>query len=211
MSEPTHVTIVSERGEIAGRFHAGAPAIVPRGAVLAVGGYTGGFEGPSGAYGVLGDTLPQRGIQLLRLDYRIKRAPGPVEEGTCDVAAGIDWLAGRGVEKIVAVGFSYGGALVVRAALDSASVVGVAALATQTAGIGDVRRLAPRPLLLVHGTADRTLPARLSRQVYERAGEPRELHLLDGAGHSMAERRDELLEILTGWIDGVLPARERRL
>ena len=46
-----------------------------------------------------------------------------------------------------------------------------------------VARLAPRPLLLVHGAADRLVPPDESRQVFERAAEPRRLEVLPGIGH----------------------------
>jgi len=46
-----------------------------------------------------------------------------------------------------------------------------------------VARLAPRPLLLIHGTADRLVPPDESRHLYEQAGSPRRLELLPGVGH----------------------------
>jgi pimeloyl-ACP methyl ester carboxylesterase len=46
-----------------------------------------------------------------------------------------------------------------------------------------VARLAPRPLLLIHGTADRLVPPDEARALFERAGSPRQLELLPGIGH----------------------------
>ncbi|MEQ9366599.1 MAG: alpha/beta hydrolase [Leptospirales bacterium] len=40
-----------------------------------------------------------------------------------------------------------------------------------------VAAIAPRPLLIIHGTADSTTPAAMAEELYERAGEPRELWL----------------------------------
>jgi alpha-beta hydrolase superfamily lysophospholipase len=47
-----------------------------------------------------------------------------------------------------------------------------------------VGQIAPRPLFLAHGTANDLYPADEARRLYDLAGEPRELHLLEGAGHS---------------------------
>jgi pimeloyl-ACP methyl ester carboxylesterase len=47
-----------------------------------------------------------------------------------------------------------------------------------------VGRIAPRPLFIAHGTENDLYSPGEARRLYELAGEPRELHLLDGAGHS---------------------------
>ena len=180
-----------------------------RGAVLCVGGFDGGFDGPAeGIYADLADELPQRGIGVLRLDFRVKTSPGPIDEGTFDLLAGIDWLVNQEICQVALLGHSYGGAIVIRAAARSSDVVATCALSTQTAGIepAEVRSLAPRPLLLIHGAADWRLPPHLSQWVYSVAGEGRELHILEEATHSLRQRRDDLWTLLIDWIDRVLPA-----
>jgi uncharacterized protein len=47
----------------------------------------------------------------------------------------------------------------------------------------DVAAIAPRPLLIIHGTADTSIPAEHARQMYQAAGEPKELWLAEGAAH----------------------------
>ncbi len=47
-----------------------------------------------------------------------------------------------------------------------------------------VARLAPRPLLLVHGAENDLHSPEESRELYRRAGEPKELVLLPGCGHT---------------------------
>ena len=177
-------------------------------AVLCVGGFDGGFSGPDGIYEDLAEQLPVAGIGVLRLDFLIKTSPGPIAEGTDDVLAGIAWLEEQGVGRVALIGHSYGGAIVIRAGARSGNVAGVAALATQTAGIDleDLRALAGRPLLLVHGLADWRLPARLSEWVHAQAGQPKRLELLEGATHSLRQRRTEVLQILRDWIGEALPA-----
>jgi len=47
-----------------------------------------------------------------------------------------------------------------------------------------VARIAPRPLLLVHGAENRLHSPEESQRLYEAAGEPKQLVLLEGAGHT---------------------------
>ncbi len=46
-----------------------------------------------------------------------------------------------------------------------------------------VRRLAPRPLLIIHGEADESIPVAQAHALYAAAGEPKELWIVPGAGH----------------------------
>ena len=203
----SEIVVPSGLGSIGAMWHS-PPGEEVRGAVLCVGGFDGGFDGPAeGIYGDLASALPARGIGVLRLDFRVKTSPGPIDDGTFDVLAGIDWLVGQGIERIALIGHSYGGAIVIRAGYRSDMAAGVCALSTQTMGIepGEVKSLAPRPLLLIHGGADWRLPPRLSEWVYSLAGEGRELHILEGATHSLRQRRNDLWVLLLDWIDRVLP------
>jgi len=47
-------------------------------------------------------------------------------------------------------------------------------------------RLAPRPLLLIHGEKDDYLPSDNAEQLFQAADEPKELWLAPGSGHAMA-------------------------
>lgn len=201
------LTIPTDLGVIAVRWQPPVEAD-QRGAVLCVGGFDGGFDGPAeDIYADLGEALPESGIGVLRLDFRVKTSPGPIDDGTFDVLAGIDWLVKQGIDRVALIGHSYGGAIVIRAAARSSAVVATCALSTQTMGIEplEVASLAPRPLLLIHGAADWRLPPRLSEWVYTLAGEGRELHILDGATHSLRQRREDLWTLLTDWVERVLP------
>ena len=177
-----------------------------------MGGFDGGFEGPAnGIFAALADFLPGLGIGVLRLDFRIKTSPGPIDAGTDDVLAGLEWLAEQEAAPVALIGHSFGGAIVIRAGARSEHAGSVAALSTQTAGIEleDLERLPPRPLLLVHGAADWRLPPRLSEWVYAQALEPKALHILPEATHSLRQRRDELWEILIEWLEASLPTPAR--
>lgn len=62
-----------------------------------------------------------------------------------------------------------------------------------------IARIAPRPVLLVHGRRDETVPVSHAERLYEKAGEPRQLVILEGAGHRL--RRDEgAVEALLDWL-----------
>lgn len=49
--------------------------------------------------------------------------------------------------------------------------------------IDDVGKIAPRPLLLVHGDQDTVVPLENGQALYEAAGEPKQLYIVSGAGH----------------------------
>lgn len=196
------VSINTSRGELAGVLHPceGEPA-----AAIFVGGALGGLDGPANAiYPRLATGLAAReegGLTGLRLHYR---RPGEFEECVMDVLGGIAFLKGLGAQRVALVGHSFGAAVAIKAGELSDLVAGVAALSPQTYGTRTVEKLAPRPLLLVHGTADGVLDAEASRQIHERAAEPKRLVLYEGAGHSLRSHADELFALLRDWLAGVV-------
>jgi fermentation-respiration switch protein FrsA (DUF1100 family) len=48
-----------------------------------------------------------------------------------------------------------------------------------------INRISPRPLLLIHGDKDDLVPMGHARQLFEKAGEPKELVIIPGAGHRL--------------------------
>jgi pimeloyl-ACP methyl ester carboxylesterase len=65
--------------------------------------------------------------------------------------------------------------------------------------------------LLAHGTADTRLPFSCAVRIHDRAQEPKQLVLLEGAEHRLEERRDELEALLRDWIPATLAAPEATL
>ncbi|HEY9723587.1 MAG TPA: alpha/beta fold hydrolase [Oscillatoriaceae cyanobacterium] len=49
-----------------------------------------------------------------------------------------------------------------------------------------IARLAPRPVLIVQGTADKTCPPAQAERLYQAAAEPKTLYWVEGAGHTDA-------------------------
>ena len=80
------------------------------------------------------------------------------------------------------------------------------------ARLGDLRpvaaisRIAPRPLLLIHGDADASVPVEHARRLFAAAGEPRSLWTLPGVGHVGAyfADRSAYVERVSGFFSGAL-------
>jgi fermentation-respiration switch protein FrsA (DUF1100 family) len=170
-------------------------------AVIWVFGSGGGLGGPArGLYTRLGRQLRPRGVASLELAYR---KPGDLVECVGDVAVGAEWLSGQGKNRLVLVGHSFGGAVVVNAGLVTPSLA-VAALSSQTSGTARVDELSPRPVLFIHGEADEILPASCSRDLHARAREPKRLILYAGCRHGLDECQFALDRDLLAWVHEVL-------
>jgi dienelactone hydrolase len=194
------VKLVTSQGTLLGRLH---PAEADT-AILWVFGSGGGLGGPAGGlYTRLGERLQHQGVTSLELDYR---RPGELMGCILDVLVGIAWLESLGKRRIVLVGHSFGGAVVLHAGALSESVVAVAALSSQTEGAEDVDRLSPRPTLFIHGERDEVLPPVCSRDLYARALAPKELILYPGCRHGLDECQGALDRDLLRWLGGALSA-----
>jgi alpha-beta hydrolase superfamily lysophospholipase len=165
--------------------------------VLCVCGAIGGFDGPAMLYPRLGLIMPHNGFAIARMNYR---QPNEFDECVLDTLATLTFLKGVGHERAALIGHSFGGAVVINAGTLSPLVTTVVAVSSQLAGAHVVSELAPKPLLLIHGTADTVLPDQCSRTLYERAGEPKTLKLLDGADHRLSNHGDELSTLVQAWI-----------
>ncbi len=171
-------------------------------AVLWVFGSGGGLGGPAGGlYARLGASLTSRGVTSLELDYRQLRV---LEACVADVLTGVAYLEGLGRRRIVLVGHSFGGRVVVEAAARASSVVGVAALSSVDVGEGVVERLAPRHLLLIHGEADEVVPASVSIGLFTRAGQPKSLLLYPDCLHGLDLCGQAIDRDIVSWLGGVL-------
>ncbi|MEL0284690.1 MAG: alpha/beta hydrolase, partial [Ilumatobacter sp.] len=69
--------------------------------------------------------------------------------------------------------------------------------------VPSARRFAPRPLLVLHGEDDESVPVSDARQLAQAHGSA-ELNVLAGAGHRL--RHDpRAVAVLSGWLDRVRP------
>lgn len=200
------VSLETDRGPVEARYYP-----VPDGeqAVLWVGGVGGGFDTPArGLYPRLAADLTADGIASLRLRFR---DPRDLEQAVYDVLCGLSFLGRQGIHHVALVGHSFGGAVVIRAAvIQAASNRGalrtVVALATQSYGTDPVTDLAC-PILLVHGEADEILSPSCSIHVHRKAREPKKLVLVPGTGHAMDEASEAVCRELRDWLKAKLLER----
>ncbi|HYW22288.1 MAG TPA: dienelactone hydrolase family protein [Nodularia sp. (in: cyanobacteria)] len=168
-------------------------------AVIWVGGAGGGWDTPaSGLYPRLCEDLTSEAIASLRIRYRY---PAQLTDSVLDVLTGLTYLRDQGIKYLALVGHSFGGAVVIQAAAQSPDVYAAVALATQTSGINDVTKLAPRcSLLLLHGMVDQVLPPICSQQVYQQALQPKQIILYPHANHGLNEVAAQVYHVVRDWI-----------
>jgi dipeptidyl aminopeptidase/acylaminoacyl peptidase len=77
---------------------------------------------------------------------------------------------------------------------------------------GRLPALAPRPLLLITGDADRDTPVRVVQEIYDAAGSPKEMLVVPGAGHGECAKvaSDEYKARLIAFLDRALSPSEAR-
>jgi len=66
-------------------------------------------------------------------------------------------------------------------------------------------RISPRPLLVIHGTADEAVPVREAEDLFAAAGEPKELVLIPGADHQLSRHYRQAWEAVYRWVKGWAP------
>jgi pimeloyl-ACP methyl ester carboxylesterase len=190
----------TDSGQITGKYHPAKPPLgKPTRAVVWVGGSGGGLDGPAGAlYPETCSRLQKLGMASLRLHYR---QPNDLPACVLDVLLAVRFLRAEGIERVALVGHSFGGAVVITAGALSADVTAVVSMSTQTYGSDLAPQVSPRPLLLIHGADDEVLSSRCSEIVYAAARDPKELKLFPGARHGLDSVREEVLNLLTTWLD----------
>jgi len=77
-----------------------------------------------------------------------------------------------------------------------------AVIAERTDALAAAGAIGPRPLLVVHGTADRWVPVAQARELRERAGSSCRYVEVEGADHAFSWHRAELADLVVGWLRG---------
>ncbi len=185
-------------GQIRARYH-GAPSEY---AVLWVFGSGGGLGGPAGGlYERLGSRIAAQGSAAsFQLDYR---KPADLLACVPDVLLGVEYVKSVGHPRVILVGHSFGGAVVISAGVRSTDVIAVAALSSQNCGVEEVGELSPKPLFVAHGQDDEVLPWYCSASIFSQAGEPKTLKLYPGCKHGLDDCREELDRDLMEWLKSV--------
>jgi alpha/beta superfamily hydrolase len=68
--------------------------------------------------------------------------------------------------------------------------------------VGCVKRVNPRPLLIVHGEDDDVVPVADAHRLYAAAGEPSDLVVLPGVGHHL-RREEKAMAVVLDWLRGL--------
>jgi fermentation-respiration switch protein FrsA (DUF1100 family) len=166
-------------------------------AAICLGGASGGIDGPATLYARLGLEARTLGLSVMRLGYRI---PNDMAECVLDTMAGMSFLKGTSHQRIALIGHSFGGGVAIATGTLNPMAATVVAISSQLDGAQNVAQLAPRPLLLIHGTADTILSHESSRLIFQHAGEPKMLKLLEGADHGLRQVGDEVHNLVVRWI-----------
>lgn len=147
---------------------------------------------------------------MIRLDYR-----EPAETNFCteDILGAMEFMNNRlSTTEYVVIGWSFGSAPAFTAAARDERIRGVACVAPQTAETSGVTKLAPRPMLLLHGTGDRVLHPRCSKQLFESYGDSpegdRSLKLYEGDDHGLTHNAMAAEEALFHFVAKVLGKEE---
>lgn len=199
------VKLDTERGEVVCRnyyYSSNTRYPAPSVAVVYVTGVGGGWGTPAiGLYPRLCCSLARIGIDGLRVRYRY---PTDLLESVFDTLAGVAFLKEECRTKAIGlVGHSFGGAVVIQAAVQASDIVStIVTLATQSYGAAhEVSKLKQgTSALVIHGSDDKVLPAYCSEQVYQKAHEPKQIVLYKGAGHGLEEVSEEIYELVYDWL-----------
>jgi pimeloyl-ACP methyl ester carboxylesterase len=169
--------------------------------IVMMGGAMGGTLGPgNGLYNDLGHSLAEYGVSSIRLSYR---KPNDLDSCCVDAAAAVQLLIGSGVDRVVLMGHSFGGAVAIRVAVGlSEMVAGVVTFATQSAGCEIAGGLQGKPLLMFHGDNDTILPAEASEMVRTIAGSG-DLRILEGDDHLLTNSHDHMFEEVLKWLKNI--------
>jgi len=74
-----------------------------------------------------------------------------------------------------------------------------------------VGNIAPRPLLLLHSSNDSVTPTEQSLDLFARAGQPTDLHLIADVDHFMfAEGNTLVIDLLRNWLEKHFPLKPQR-
>lgn len=169
--------------------------------IVMLGGAMGGTLGPgNGLYNDFGHSLSEVGVSSIRLSYR---APNDMDSCCVDAAAAVQLLIGSGVDRVVLMGHSFGGAVAIRVAVGlSEMVAGVVTFATQSAGCEIAGGLQGKPLLMFHGDSDSILPAEASEMVRTIAGDG-DLRIMQGDDHLLTNSHDHMFEEVLKWLKNI--------
>jgi uncharacterized protein len=151
------------------------------------------------------------GFPVLRFNFRgagLSEGAHDGEAETGDVLATLDWLENEFKLPIIAAGFSFGAAMVLRACCASRQSPSVRALvalglpvqAEDRAYDYSFLRDSVIPKLFISGDRDRFASATQLKQIVDSSADPKRLQLLPGADHFFTSQLELMQRVLSGWL-----------
>jgi uncharacterized protein len=151
------------------------------------------------------------GLPVLRFNFRGTGLSEGVHDGlaeTGDVLAALDWLENEFKLPIVAAGFSFGAATMLRACCTESQrhdVRGLAALGVPAEAEGraydySFLRNSILPKLFLSGDQDRYAPVARLKQIAAAAADPKQLTLIAGADHFFTGHLEPMQRTLSDWL-----------
>lgn len=152
------------------------------------------------------------GLPVLRINFRgVGRSQGEHDglAETGDVLAALEWLRREFALPLVAVGFSFGAAMVLRTASQATAMRGdlraLAALGLPTDLAGPAYNYPflhtlSTPKLFLSGDRDAFSSAVQLHEVAASAAEPKRMILIPGADHFFTDRLERMQQELAGWL-----------
>ena len=163
---------------------------------------------------VLAKAFNDAGAPAVRFNFRgVGASAGVHAEGvgeTDDALAALDWVSGRWPHaKLWLAGFSFGGAVAIRAAAerDVKRLVTVAP-AVQRVNIVDATRLPAAPWLLVQGDRDELVNVDAIRRWVQEVRPAPELQVLAGVDHFFHGRLNDLRDVVVRWLERTARSEE---
>ena len=152
---------------------------------------------------------------VLRFNFRGTGTSEGMHDGqaeSADVVAALDWLHAQYKLPIVAVGFSFGAAMVIAASCGSFAptaepphVRALVALGLPTQGFGrsylyPILSECALPKLFLSGDQDSFAPQAELRQAFDSAADPKSLVLVPEADHFFTGHLDQMQKALAAWL-----------
>jgi hypothetical protein len=154
---------------------------------------------------------PEWGLQwpVLRFNFRgtgLSQGEHHGSEEAGDVLAAIHWLQNQYNLPVIAVGFSFGAAMALKACTETGTPVrAIAALGLPTHAAGRTYRYSflhdlHIPKLFLSGDRDQYAPLAELESVAASASDPKKLVLVPGADHFFAGQLEAMQSALAGWL-----------
>ena len=166
---------------------------------------------------VLNDPAWGLSCPVLRFNFRGTGLSQGEHDGLAeagDVLAGMDWLEREFRLPLIVAGFSFGAAMMLRAATEPETahrnLRALVVLGLPTTAAGHAFRYSfPRnltlPKLFLSGDRDAFAPVEQLHQVAASAAEPKRLILIPGADHFFTDQLEPMQRALAGWLKEQLP------